>query len=95
MTLNTGPSGMGKVMITITAVDRTPSIETVKKQYGLKDDQIDAEFGVIEVDPDEHTYTVLVDDSVVSRITSDKRWKVEGPFSNPRIEPFGPPEDNS
>ena len=53
-------------------------------------EEIDAEFGVVPIDPDNHLYTVLVDEQASARVAGQPG--VEGPFSNPRIEPFGPPQ---
>lgn len=84
---------MSKVMITIKAPDEPPSIAGLRRRYKLRKGQIDESFGVVEVDPQEHVYTVLVEASAAAKITGDESWKVEGPFSNPRIQPFGPPEE--
>ena len=82
---------MPKVMITIRAPEGPPTLATIRERYGLTEDDIDARFGVVAVDPADHAYTILVEPSAASRITPGAGWDVEGPFSNPRIEPFGPP----
>ncbi len=83
---------MPRVMVTIQAPDEPPTIDGLRRRYGLTEREIDASFGVVEVDPVEHVYTVLVEDSAVAKIQPNENWTVEGPYSNPRIEPFGPPE---
>jgi hypothetical protein len=50
----------------------------------------DADFGVVPVDPRNHTYAVLVDAPTAERLGAESG--TSGPFANPRIEPFGPPE---
>lgn len=82
---------MAKVMLSFKATP-TPSIEQVKRRFGLADDEIDAAFGVIEVDPDDHLLTILVEQSAAARVTGDPGWTGEGPFADPKIEPFGPPK---
>lgn len=65
------------------------TVEAAAERLGVDPSQIDAEYGVVSVDPDLHLYAVLVDEVVAS--TAAERPGVAGPFSNPRIEPFGPP----
>ena len=84
---------MAKVMVTIQARGDPPTIEGLRRRYKLRENEIDASFGVVEVDPAEHVYTVLVDEKAAAKITPTENWKVEGPYSNPRIQPFGPPEE--
>lgn len=83
---------MSKVMITIEGPEAAPTVEQLQARYHLAAADIDPEFGVVEIDPEQHVYTILVEEAAAGKITSDNRWKVHGPFSNPRIEPFGPPE---
>lgn len=82
---------MAKVMMTLRSPGAAPSVEEVKRRYGLQDDEIDPQFGVVETDPADHLYTILVEDSAASKV-SGQGWETAGPYSNPRIEPFGPPE---
>ena len=84
---------MPKVMVTIKAPVDPPTIADLCRRYKLHENEIDASFGVVEVDPAEHVYTVLVEESAAAKIQPNENWKVEGPYSNPRIQPFGPPEE--
>jgi hypothetical protein len=59
------------------------------KRLGVAAEDLDADYGVVPVDPDNHLYSVLVDEEAGA--AAGGREGVEGPFSNPRIEPFGPP----
>ncbi len=83
---------MPKVMVTIQAPEAAPTIDEICARYGLSEDEIDLGFGVVEIDPQDHLYTVLVEESAAGKIVPSDDWNVEGPFSNPRIAPFGPPE---
>ncbi len=87
-----GGETMSKVMMTIQSGGTPPTIADIRRRYSLDDDDIDTDFGVVEVDPAEHVYTFLVEEKAASKISVDSDWSVEGPYSNPRIEPFGPPE---
>ncbi len=73
-------------------VELDPEAATVAaaaERLGIDPARIDAEFGVVSIDPERHLYSVLVDEEAASG--AQGRAGVEGPFSNPRIEPFGPP----
>jgi hypothetical protein len=84
---------MAKVMFTFDA-PQPLTLEAVKARFGLADEEIDPSFGVIEVDPESHSYTILVEESAGARIRGQAP-EVRGPFSNPKIAPFGPPEGSS
>jgi hypothetical protein len=77
-------------MLTLTLDPAETSVEQVRRRLGLEPGQLDADFGVVEVDPAQHKYAVLVDGQVAARLRGSRG--VEGPFSNPRIDPFGPPQ---
>jgi hypothetical protein len=83
---------MSTLMVTIQSPKGTPDLDSIKRRYGLSDDEIDKNFGVVEIDPEDHTYTILVDEKAAGKVTSTADWKVMGTYSNPRIEAFGPPQ---
>ncbi len=83
---------MTKVMVTIRAAEGQPALSDVVERYGLQPDDIDPEFGVVEIDPEDHLYVILVTAEAAARIEPGDGWDTAGPYSNPRIEPFGPPE---
>jgi hypothetical protein len=82
---------MAKQMLTLTRDPERASLEAVKEDLGLGDAEIDAEFGVVEIDPDAHQYAILVEGQAAERLGGTAG--VEGPFANPPIEPFGPPPE--
>jgi hypothetical protein len=81
---------MSKLLLTLTRDPSEASLDAVKRDLGLSDEEIDAEFGVVNIDPKGDRYAVLVEESAAERV--GKQPGVEGPFSNPPIEPFGPPD---
>jgi hypothetical protein len=83
---------MAKVMITIEAPGEPPTLAGLRQRYNLRESEIDERFGVVEIDPQEHLYTVLVEASAAAKIQPGAGWEVQGPFSNPRVQPFGPPK---
>jgi hypothetical protein len=85
---------MAKIMVSFEVVGAAPTVDELKERFGLSDEEIDASFGVVEIDPETYTYTILVEASAVEKVQpGGSISNVEGPFSNPRIEPFGPPEE--
>jgi hypothetical protein len=78
-------------MMTIRAPGGAPTLDAIRTRYGLAPDDLDERFGVVAVDPAAHAYTVLVEQAAAARIKPGEGWDVEGPFSNPRVAPFGPP----
>lgn len=83
---------MAKVMMTIHAPAGAPTLPEIIQQYGLQAGEIDEEFGVVEIDPDAHSYTILVEPEAAQKIQPNTQWDTKGPFSNPKIEPFWPPQ---
>jgi hypothetical protein len=81
---------MSKLLLTITRDPSEASLDAVKRDLGLEDEEIDADFGVVNIDPKAHRYAVLVEEAAAQRVGEEPG--VEGPFANPPIEPFGPPD---
>jgi hypothetical protein len=80
---------MSKVLMTV-HFDQgdSPTIADVVRDFGIRADQIDADFGVVEVDPSDHAYTILVDSEAASSLGSKPGKNSEGPFANPEIGAF-------
>lgn len=63
-----------------------PSLEQVAEKLKVAPSDLDAAYGVINIDPEEHLYSVLVEEDKLPGTGNEPG--IEGPFSNPRIEPF-------
>jgi hypothetical protein len=81
---------MARVMVTLRLDPERASLDQVRRLLGLAGEEVDPAFGVVNISPAEHLYTILVDEAAAARIQG--REPVQGVFGNPRIEPFGPPE---
>lgn len=77
------------VLLTIT-VSPGESLDEVAARLGIETDQIDQTFGLIEIDPDQHLAAIRVTPAAAAAIQGTP--EVCGPFSDPQIAPFGPPE---
>ena len=88
---------MDNMMLQFHAAGSPPSLDDVKKLFDLKADEINAEFGVIPSGPAEGLYTVLIASNAAAKVNAALAKRPhrtgEGIFSNPRIEPFGVPEN--
>ncbi len=82
---------MSKVMVTLKLDPEQASLAHVRESLGIGSEEIDDDFGVIAVQPEENLYAVLVEQDTADRVQGTEG--VEGPFSNPKIEPFGPPSN--
>lgn len=82
---------MDTVMVTITGRAEEPDLDDLIKEFGLSEQEIDREYGVQLIDPVAGDYVILVEVRAAERISSSYE-NVQGPFSNSRIEAFGPPE---
>jgi len=83
---------MTKMLINITWKEGEPTVDQIIEKYGIEPDEIDDDFGVIEIDPDENLYTLLIEQTAAERVRNnlgEDETDFEGPFSNARIEPFG------
>ncbi|MGZ4962904.1 MAG: hypothetical protein ACXWIU_00095 [Limisphaerales bacterium] len=74
-------------LMTVDGCRTKPTFEVAAKKLGVQKEDLDPTFGVVPIDPDAGVYAVQVRSDKVSGQSSDE---FHGPFSNPRIEPFGP-----
>ena len=88
---------MAKVMLQFRKRGESPTLEEVRSTFDLGADQVDSEYGVVQTDRREGLYVVLVDDTAQAQIEEKIGLAGAGTdpavgiFSNPHIEPFGPP----
>ena len=80
---------MSKVMVTVRA-DRSTSlsVDDLVQRFHISHSDLDEDFGVIEIDPKDHAFTFLVEESAAKKIVKQADAEVSGPFSNPVIEDF-------
>jgi hypothetical protein len=83
---------MARVMVTLRLEPEQASLPEVRRLLGLAAEEVDAGFGVVNISPAEHLYTILVDEAAAIRVGDAAQ--VEGVFGNPRIEPFRPLEED-
>jgi hypothetical protein len=81
---------MARVMVTLRLAPDQATLEEVRRLLGLAPEEVDPGFGVVNISPAEHLYTILVDEAAASRVGDAEL--VEGVYGNPRVEPFSPPE---
>lgn len=79
------------VMLTVTGTpDQEMSLAGVAEQLKLPVEAFDAGFGVVALRPDKPVYAVRVDSALLpAQLPAD--CEVSGPYSDPKIAPFGPP----
>ena len=83
---------MGEMLlINIEGWETQPTIPQVAEQLHLPETAFDTDFGVVLVDVENNVYTVRVRADAVDKIPGNARG-TSGPFSDPKIAPFGSPE---
>jgi hypothetical protein len=78
------------VMVTVQLPVGETDLPSAQRRLGLADDEVDRQFGLVAIDPDHRLYTLLVTVEAAERIVG--KGLASGPYANPRIEPFGPPQ---
>ncbi len=81
---------MARVMVTLRLEPEQATLEEVRRLLGLAPEEVDPGFGVVNISPAGHLYTILVDEAAAGRVAD--AGLVEGVYGNPRVEPFGPAE---
>jgi hypothetical protein len=72
-----------KVMLKLELEPEQADVAHVRRAHSLAASEIDAEFGVREINAERHLYVVLVERSAAARLKGRKG--VSGPYSSPRI----------
>jgi hypothetical protein len=77
------------VLMTVECSAKKPTIEEAAATLNLRPDELDHEFGLVEIDPARHLFAVQAKVAAVAAgAPSAEAFK--GPFANPRIETLGP-----
>jgi hypothetical protein len=90
---------MARVLMEIRRPGGTPTVDEIKAEYGLSDSDLDVAYGIVLIDPRDGTYAIRVDENAVEKLkpgggfgaTDQEGTTMRGPYSDPRIEPTGPP----
>jgi hypothetical protein len=77
-------------MMTLRLDPSEATLARVRRKLKLTKDEIDPDFGLVSLSPERGLYAILVEEAAGEKLRGAEG--VEGPFSNPKIEPFGPPE---
>ena len=81
---------MSKLMLTVKLEPEHATLEDARRRLGLEADELDPDFGVVNVDPEQDLYAILADERTAQKLSQQP--EVQGPYANPVIEPFGPPK---
>lgn len=79
-------------LMTITSPRGAPTLSEAARQLGVSVENMDHAFGVVPIDPEKGIYAVQVKGP---QATQQGSGQFHGPWSNPRIEPFGPVKNGS
>lgn len=77
------------LLITVT-LPAGATLASARRRLGLTAAEVDADYGLVPIDPARGTYALLVTEAAAERIRGTPG--AGGPYANPRIEPYGPPE---
>jgi hypothetical protein len=79
------------VLMTVTGTKDAgaPSIDFIARQLGIKTSDIDTNYGIVPLDPSRSQYGVRVRAGSLTAVSTTGK-PYAGPFSDPKIAPFGP-----
>ena len=80
------------VLMTVKCAGESPRLIDAATALNVPVSALDSTFGIIPIDPALGLFAVQVLSSAVNEPTEAKDYS--GPFSNPRIETFGPPKSD-
>ncbi|WP_432862416.1 hypothetical protein [Microbispora rosea] len=82
---------MAKVLVTV-RLAAPATLEGAMRRLGLTEDEVDTGYGLVPVDPGRNLYVMRVTEEAGRRVgDSDADAADGGPYSDPPIEPYGPP----
>ena len=73
-----------------TEVAQDPTPDRVAGYLGIAVADLQVSYGVVPVETTRKLFSVMVARDKFDRISDEVKQNVEGPFSNPKIAPFGP-----
>jgi hypothetical protein len=76
--------------MTVISPHGAPSLAEAAGQLGVDTNDMDATFGIVPIDPDRGMYAVQVRVDKVSVRPRGRAKNYSGPWSDPRVAPFGP-----
>lgn len=83
---------MSTVLLTV-RLPHGADLESAMRHLDLAEDEVDAGYGLVPVDPAKDLYALRVTEEAGRRITGGGSTpEVSGPYSDPPIEPYGRPE---
>jgi hypothetical protein len=77
------------VLMTVESPGLVPDLARAAEILGVDKGAMDSAFGVVPIDPDNGRYAVQVRSTALGAAPKPGD-AFSGPFSNPRIEPYGP-----
>ncbi|MDH2429516.1 hypothetical protein [Sphaerisporangium sp. TRM90804] len=63
------------------------TMQDALRTLGLHEDDVDTAYGLVPLDPGQGLYALRVTETAAGRLPPE----ADGPFSDPPIEPYGPP----
>ncbi|MEO3807632.1 hypothetical protein ABGB17_01370 [Sphaerisporangium sp. B11E5] len=64
------------------------TLADARHELGLAEDEVDTAYGLVPLDPDQGLYALRVTEPAAGRAAPP----AGGPYSDPPIEPYGPPQ---
>ena len=82
---------MAEVLITV-RLPAPATLEAAMRRLDLTEDEVDTAYGLVPVDPDKNLYVLRVTEDAGRRVGGHDGGETgDGPYSDPPIEPYGPP----
>ncbi|MEV4460408.1 hypothetical protein ACWEQG_32155 [Microbispora sp. NPDC004025] len=82
---------MAEVLITV-RLPAPATLEAAMRRLDLAEDEVDTAYGLVPVDPDRDLYVLRVTEDAGRRVGGPDAGGADGgPYSDPPIEPYGPP----